>query len=117
MAESSPQESSGSPGPGFDAETVRRMATLARLRLAEEEIPPLVEHFGRMMEFVTVLAEGDDPAVEPFRLEPVLFEGLRGDAPIPAGEPGGPTSLEAWQRCAPEVEGPYFTVPRVVGGE
>ena len=70
----------------------------------------------KMMEFVTVLEEGDDPDTVPFRLDPRPFEDLRPDAPIAAGEPGAPVAPEAWQRNAPETEGPYFTVPRVVGG-
>ena len=100
----------------FDADTVRKMASLARLRLAPDEVAPLVSHFRKMMEFVTVLEEGDDPDTVPFRLDPRPFEDLRPDAPIAAGEPGAPVDPEAWQRNAPETEGPYFTVPRVVGG-
>ncbi len=103
--------------PQIGPDDVRKIAALARLRVAEEEIDGLVEHFSKMMHFVEHLADADDPDCEPFRLEPRTVAALRPDTPINPGEPGSPVSLEAWQRNAPATDGPYFTVPRVVGSE
>ncbi len=95
------------------ADDVRRIASLARLHIEPDEIPALVEHFSKMLHFVEHLAEADDPTLEPWRLSPAEF--LRADVLRAVGEPGAPVSPEAWQANAPECDGPYFAVPRVVG--
>ena len=101
--------------PSIGADSVRRIAALARLRIDESEIPGLVEHFTRMLRFMEHLAEADDPELPPWELEARPLGELRPDETRAPGTDGGPLPPEAWQRNAPEVDGPYFTVPRVVG--
>lgn len=103
------------PAPQLGEEEVRAIAALARLRVDDAALPSFVKHFAKMLRFVDHLAEADDESVEPFRLDPRSLEQLRPDEPIAAGEPGAPAPTEAWQRAAPEVDGPYFSVPKVVG--
>ena len=103
------------PAPNLGEDEVRAIAALARLRVAESDLPGFVDHFAKMLRFVEHLAEADDPDLEPFRLDPRDVEQLRPDAPIPPGDPGAPATTEAWQRAAPETDGPYFSVPKVVG--
>jgi aspartyl/glutamyl-tRNA(Asn/Gln) amidotransferase C subunit len=100
---------------GLGPEDVRRIADLARLRIEASEIPALVDHFSRMLLFVDSLAEADDPSLPPWQLEAASAETLREDRPRVAGESGGPIPPEAWRGNAPESDGPWFTVPRVVG--
>jgi len=97
------------------AEEVHRIAELARLRIEPAEVPMLVEHFSRMLRFVDSLAEADDPSLPPWQLESASAETLRSDRPREPGEPGGPIPAEAWRANAPESDGAWFTVPRVVG--
>jgi aspartyl-tRNA(Asn)/glutamyl-tRNA(Gln) amidotransferase subunit C len=102
-------------GRDLGADEVRRIADLARLWVAPEEIPALVEHFAKMLRFVEHLAEADDPAIPPWGLVPGAVESRREDRPRVPGEPGAPIPAAAWQRNAPESDGPFFTVPRVIG--
>jgi len=101
--------------PDLGADDVIRIAELARLRIEPEEIPALVEHFARILRFVESLSEADDPALPPWQLESASAETLRGDLPRAPGEPGGPIPPESWRSNAPECDGPWFAVPRVVG--
>lgn len=94
---------------------VRAIAHLARLALAEDEVPGLVDHFRRMLRFVEHLEEADDPAEEPWSLAPAPLAVLREDRVRAPAEPGAPMTADAWRRNAPESEGDHFTVPRVVG--
>lgn len=94
---------------------VRRIAELARLRVDDAEIPALVDHFARMLRFVDSLAETDDPALPPWQLDEVRADALREDRARAPGEPGAPLPAEAWRANAPESDGPWFVVPRVVG--
>lgn len=112
-AERSSADGSGHPalGPG----EVERIAALARLRIEPAEVPALALHFARMLRFVDHLAEADDPAIPPWQLDPVRAESLREDRPRAAGEPGAPIPSELWRGNAPESDGPWFTVPRVIG--
>ena len=95
-------------------DVVRRMASLARLSLDEAEIPGLVEHFHKMLQFFESIAEADDRSLEPFRPEARGLSELREDRVLAPQQPGASLDHSAWQRNAPESEGPYFLVPRVV---
>jgi aspartyl-tRNA(Asn)/glutamyl-tRNA(Gln) amidotransferase subunit C len=101
--------------PELGPDDVLRIADLARLRIDPAEVSALVEHFSRMLRFVDHLAEADDPSLDPWRLDTVATEALRPDQPRSADEPGAPVPPEVWQGNAPESDGPYFTVPRVIG--
>jgi aspartyl-tRNA(Asn)/glutamyl-tRNA(Gln) amidotransferase subunit C len=92
-------------------ETVRRIAALARLEVAPAEEAELARQFGRILEHFERLARleldpgeaGADPA------RPA--EQRRADEPRPG------LTLEQALRAAPAREGPFYRVPKTVGGE
>jgi len=100
--------------PKVGVDEVRKMAFLARLSLDEAEIPGLVEHFRKMLQFFESIAEADDRSLEPFRPEARGLPQLREDRVLEPEEAGASLDQTAWQQNAPESEGPYFLVPRVV---
>lgn len=103
-------------GPQFtiDADEVRRIAVLARLRIDADTIPAYVQHFRRMLGFVAELEEADVTGVEPDLHPHRSAESLRADRLREAGAAGGPLPRDAVLANAPQSEGPYFATPRVV---
>ncbi|MCS6892820.1 MAG: Asp-tRNA(Asn)/Glu-tRNA(Gln) amidotransferase subunit GatC [Rhodovarius sp.] len=94
-----------------DAATVKRIATLARIRIEDAALPRMVEELNGILAWVEMLREVDTQGVEP----------MAGGAPT--GQPslrmredevtdGG--IAEAILANAPDREGPYFAVPKVV---
>jgi aspartyl-tRNA(Asn)/glutamyl-tRNA(Gln) amidotransferase subunit C len=90
-----------------DREWVRKIAHLARLKLTEEEIETFQSQLGDILRFVDQLNDLDTEGVEPY-IEEVETTPMRED------EPGGSLSQEEALMNAPEREGGFFVVPRVV---
>ncbi|HEY1364735.1 MAG TPA: Asp-tRNA(Asn)/Glu-tRNA(Gln) amidotransferase subunit GatC [Xanthobacteraceae bacterium] len=92
----------------IDADTVRRLARLARIAVAEEEVPQLQEELNAFLVFVEQLAEVDVSGIEPMtsvtpmqmkkREDKVTDGGIRNDV----------------LRNAPATEDGFFLVPKVV---
>ncbi|MDQ7038940.1 MAG: Asp-tRNA(Asn)/Glu-tRNA(Gln) amidotransferase subunit GatC [Aquificota bacterium] len=90
-----------------DREWVERIARLARLKLTEEEVEVFQRQLGDILEFVNQLNELDTEGVEPY-IEQAERTPMREDVP------GESLSQEEALMNAPESEGGFFVVPRVV---
>jgi aspartyl-tRNA(Asn)/glutamyl-tRNA(Gln) amidotransferase subunit C len=91
---------------------VRHVARLARLELTEAEVPRLVRDLSRILAHVDALARADvAPAPATALGDPVPVSALRPDVPAP-----GLTRAEALAN-APDQDGVFFRVPRVLEGE
>ena len=91
-----------------DAATVRRIAHLARIAVAEEEVEHLRGEINAILAFVEQLSEVDVTGVEPVTSVTPMQMKRRHDVVTEGGDP------DAVLRNAPAHEGNYFVVPKVV---
>ena len=102
------------PPPEHDSppvETVRRIAELARLDLADDEEETLARHFGRILEHFRSLEKLDVSGVEAMLGASRVSDVLRPDVPRPS------LPAEAMLANAPEHTTEFYVVPKTVGGE
>jgi len=89
---------------------VRKVARLARLSVADEELTPLAAELASILDHAKGLEELDLSDVEPLShaadLETVPADDAAGDE-LPR---------EAIELMAPEMDGPFIAVPKVLGG-
>jgi aspartyl-tRNA(Asn)/glutamyl-tRNA(Gln) amidotransferase subunit C len=88
-------------------DVVRRVAALARLRVPEDELPPLTAQLARILGYIDQIREippSDLPETSRAAATPV-----REDAPVPGD---GARALET---NAPVLVHGYGSVPRIVG--
>jgi len=90
---------------------VKHVAKLARLAIPPENLEIFTEQLGHILGYVEQLKEVDVEGVEPLAHAVRLTNVLRDDVP-------GPT-LETAVALAnsPDVDGPFFKVPKVIGGD
>lgn len=90
------------------AETVRKVAKLARLKLSEPEVERFTGQLGAVLGYVDVLNELHTDGVEPLAHPLEIADVLRDDMPK--------TSLprEAALSNAPKSDGKYFLVPQIL---
>jgi len=91
-----------------DAETVRRIAHLARIEVTASEVPHLQGELNAMLAFVEQLSEVDIEGVEPMTSVTPMQMKKRQDV-VNDGE-----IADDIVRNAPATEGHYFLVPKVV---
>ena len=91
-----------------DAATVRRIAHLARIAVAEDEVERLRGELNAILAFVEQLSEVDVTGVEPMTSVTPMQMKRRADVVTAGGDP------DAVLRNAPEREGNFFVVPKVV---
>ena len=91
-----------------DAETVRRIAHLARIEVTEAEIPPLQGELNAMLAFVEQLSEVNVEGVEPMTSVMPMTMKRRSDV-VDDGE-----IADDIVKNAPVTEGHFFLVPKVV---
>jgi len=91
-----------------DAATVRRIAHLARIAVAEEEVEHLRGEINAILAFVEQLDEVDVTGVEPMTSVTPMAMKKRADV-VPDGE-----IAEDIVRNAPQTEDNFFLVPKVV---
>ena len=91
-----------------DAETVRRIAHLARIKVTEAEVPSLQDELNTMLAFVEQLSEVNIEGVEPMTSVTPMTMKKRSDV-VDDGE-----IADDIVKNAPAVEGHYFLVPKVV---
>jgi len=91
-----------------DAATVRRIAHLARIAVAEEEIEPLRAELNAILSFVEQLSQVDVSSVEPMTSVTPMEMKKRTDVVIEGGDP------QIILRNAPTTEDNFFLVPKVV---
>lgn len=91
-----------------DAATVRRIAHLARIAVADEEVEHLKGELNAMLAFVEQLSEVDVTGVEPMTSVTPMAMKTRTDEVTDGG------IAEDIVRNAPATEDHFFLVPKVV---
>lgn len=91
-----------------DQATVRRIAHLARIKLAEEEVPHLADELNAILAFVEELSAVDVEGVEPMTSVMPMRMKQRADV-VTDGE-----IADAIIANAPSSEDHFFVVPKVV---
>jgi aspartyl-tRNA(Asn)/glutamyl-tRNA(Gln) amidotransferase subunit C len=91
-----------------DAETVRRVAHLARIAVADEEIEHLQGELNAILAFVEQLAEVDVAGIEPMTSVTPMAMKMRKDEVTDGG------IVDAIMANAPAREDHFFLVPKVV---
>ena len=91
-----------------DASTVRRIARLARIAVAEDEIAHLQDELNAMLTFVEQLSEVNVEGVEPMVSVTPMTMKKRADAVTDGGD------AAAILKNAPATQDNYFLVPKVV---
>lgn len=91
-----------------DAATVRRIAHLARIAVAEDEVAHLQGELNAMLAFVAQLDEVDVDGIEPMTSVTPMKMKAREDVVTDGGIP------DAILKNAPATEDGFFLVPKVV---
>lgn len=91
-------------------EQVKHVAKLARLALSEQQIGRLAPQLESILEYVAKIEQIDVSGVEPMAHVLPLRNVLREDV----AEPSLP--VEMVLQNAPETDGPFFKVPKIIGG-
>ncbi|AMN42433.1 aspartyl/glutamyl-tRNA amidotransferase subunit C [Rhodoplanes sp. Z2-YC6860] len=92
----------------IDAATVRRIARLARVAVADDEVEHLRGEINAVLSFVEQLQQVDVEGVEPMTSVMPMVMKKRADV-VNDGE-----NADAVLRNAPNTDGKYFLVPKVV---
>jgi aspartyl-tRNA(Asn)/glutamyl-tRNA(Gln) amidotransferase subunit C len=90
---------------------VRHVAKLARLALSEQQTHKFTTQLESILEYVAKLDEVDMDGVEPMTHALPLHNVLRDDVVEPS------LPVEQVLMNAPETDGPFFKVPKVIGGD
>jgi len=99
------------PGQKITPEQVRHVAKLARLALDEGQVAALTSELESILEYVAKVQAIDTTGAEPMAHALALHNVLRDDTP------GEPLPVEKVLQNAPETDGPFFKVPKVLGGD
>ncbi len=91
-----------------DATTVRRIAHLSRIAVADGEVEHLRGELNAILAFVEQLSEVNVDGVEPMTSVTPMVMKMRTDQVTDGG------IADDILRNAPLTEGPYFVVPKVV---
>lgn len=92
----------------IDTETVKRVAFLSRLKIADDKIQATEEEFNKILDWVEQLKEVDTENVEP------LISVNEHNLTLRADEVTEGNQAEAILANAPMKEYGYFAVPKVV---
>tara|TARA_R110001592_G_scaffold16881_10_gene71659 strand:+ start:21039 stop:21326 length:288 start_codon:yes stop_codon:yes gene_type:complete len=92
----------------LDKETVRKVASLARIRMNDEELERMAPQLSKIIGFIEQLGEVDTDNVEPLANVVDITLPLREDA-VTDGD-----CVEKVLKNAPEETQGYFVVPKVV---
>jgi aspartyl-tRNA(Asn)/glutamyl-tRNA(Gln) amidotransferase subunit C len=92
----------------IDTETARRVAKLARIEVADDDLPQLAGELSRILDFMEQLNEVDIEGVEPMTSVTPMRLKRRRDAVTDGGYPDKVLSN------APDAREGFFAVPKVV---
>jgi aspartyl-tRNA(Asn)/glutamyl-tRNA(Gln) amidotransferase subunit C len=92
-------------------EQVRHIAKLARLALDDSQLARFATQLEPILEYVGQLTSVDVSGVEPMAHALPLSNVLRDDVVEPS------LTVEQVLQNAPESDGPFFKVPKVIGGD
>lgn len=90
---------------------VKHVAKLARLAIPDDKLPRFTEQLESILEYVEQIKQADVTNVEPMAHAVRLTNVLRADVPQPA------LSTEQVLANAPDTDGPFFKVPKVIGDD
>ena len=96
-----------------DTATVAKIASLARIKLSEDEIAAMVPELNGILAWVEQLGEVDVTGVEPMTAVIPNTLRLRDDVVTADGETGGGVR-DAVLANAPAAQGGFFGVPKVI---
>ena len=92
-------------------ETVRQVARLSRLALADEQIARYAGQLESIRHYVEKITQADVAGVEPMAHAVPLTNVLRDDVVEPS------LPLAQVLQNAPEADGPFFKVPKIFGAD
>jgi aspartyl-tRNA(Asn)/glutamyl-tRNA(Gln) amidotransferase subunit C len=95
----------------FTDDQLRHVAKLARLHVPDDQLHRLAGQLASILAYVDRIGEVDVAAVEPMAHPLPVQNVLREDV----ARPGLP--LDEVLKNAPDVDGPFFRVPKVIGGD
>ena len=90
-------------------ETIRHVARLARIDLTDQEVRSLLGQFATILAYFDKLNELDTSAVQPLTRAVDLHSVMADDSP------GACLATEEALAAAPERDGSFFKVPKVLG--
>jgi aspartyl-tRNA(Asn)/glutamyl-tRNA(Gln) amidotransferase subunit C len=97
--------------PSITPDQVRDVARLARLDLPESRIAKLATQLESILDYVAKIQQVDMTGIEPMAHAVPLHNVLREDVIQPS------LPLQKVLQNAPETDGPFFKVPKVIGGD
>lgn len=89
-------------------EDVQKVATLARLKLSEEELEQIGHQLSGILDYIAVLDEVDVSEVEPMAHVADVSNAFRADETRPS------LPREESLSNAPKTDGKYFLVPQIL---
>ena len=92
----------------LDPATIRRIASLSRIRVEEDQVESLQHELNSILGWIEQLNEVNIDGVAPLAGAPGMTQALRADVVNDGGYP------EKVLANAPDREGDFFTVPKVV---
>jgi aspartyl-tRNA(Asn)/glutamyl-tRNA(Gln) amidotransferase subunit C len=92
----------------IDAATVKKVASLARIREPEDRLEPLARELSTILQWIDQLAEVDTDGVEPMTSVVHAKLPMREDVVTDGGDAAGVLAN------APRAEKGFFVVPKVV---
>ena len=96
-----------------DTATVKRIASLARLAITDDEATRLAPELGNLMSWIEQLGEGETAGVEPMTAVIPNTLRLRDDV-VDADPLTGGGIRDRLMANAPQAEHGFFTVPKVI---
>ena len=95
----------------IDLDKAKHVAKLARLALPEQKLQALTQQLESILDYVAKIGQVDMTGVEPMAHALPLHNVFREDVAAPG------MKLEQVLQNAPETDGPFFKVPKVIGGD
>ena len=92
-------------------EDTRHVARLARLALDESKLRKFTGQLQNILKYVDKIGQLNTACVEPMAHALPLFNVLREDVVEPS------LTVEQALQNAPETDGPFFKVPKIIGGD
>lgn len=92
-------------------DTTRHVAKLARLALTDAQLERHTGQLESILHYVAKITEADVTGVEPLAHATPLHNVLREDVVEPS------LPLEKVLQNAPDTDGPFFKVPKIIGGD
>jgi aspartyl-tRNA(Asn)/glutamyl-tRNA(Gln) amidotransferase subunit C len=90
---------------------VRHVAKLARLALSEQQLHAFSDQLEPILDYVAKIGQVNVNGVEPMAHAVPLANVLREDAVEPS------LPVDKVLQNAPQTDGPFFRVPKVIGGD